>query len=261
MVRRVGVPQTPGVRTGTRWQRARRTGELLCAAAVLSALGYGIASYAREAEQFYAKTVAIEGLKLLDRFDVTKASGVTSETNLLFLNPEEVAHRVEELAGVRRCAVRRILPDTVLLEIEERVPAATLLVRNHAYLIDAEGVVLKAMKPGELPVGPFITQAPLPSVLSAGARVEDETVHMALAVREALANSSLKDVFTISELAAYAPNDIRMYCSELPYEIRWGREDPRTAARRLEALWAETGGQPECEQYLDLRFGQWVACK
>jgi len=52
-----------------------------------------------------------------------------------------------------------------------------------------------------------------------------------------------------------------MYCDELQFEIRWGRDDVVQQARNLDVLWQQRGADLPCTSYLDLRFGQDLACK
>ncbi|HIJ66215.1 MAG TPA: hypothetical protein HPP77_09735 [Candidatus Hydrogenedentes bacterium] len=70
---------------------------------------------------------------------------------------------------------------------------------------------------------------------------------------------------TVSEIAAPHEDHIRMYCDELPFEIRWGRRDFVNEAHRLDLIWRETGHMervdPPCQEYLDLRFGNEPVCR
>ena len=78
---------------------------------------------------------------------------------------------------------------------------------------------------------------------------------------QAFEESRLHDVLTVSELAVYDADDIRMYCDEVPYELRWGRGHFERQVRRLEVLWSELDGVLGCTEYLELRFDRVLACK
>ena len=95
----------------------------------------------------------------------------------------------------------------------------------------------------------------------AGKPVKDEAVQNALAIWEACRRVGIDEIVTISEFAAMGPQDIRMYCDDFRYEIRWGRGDQERQALRLRAFWRQLGLRGVCKEYLDLRFVQDVACK
>lgn len=61
--------------------------------------------------------------------------------NIFKLDLKAIKNKTMLLPGVKYCEVRRILPDTLQLEIIERVPRAKIAHHN-SYLIDEEGIVL-----------------------------------------------------------------------------------------------------------------------
>ncbi len=233
---------------------------------VLSVLGGGAWAfycYLHESEHWYVQTIRIEGLSRLDEWTILRQARVTTEDNLLFLDEQAVAERVMALPYVRQCVVRREFPDTVSIWIEEREPVATLLHHNRAFAIDVEGVAVE-----ELPLsrtrrfpGPFITELPDVDIVEAGQHIESESLTDALGVLHAFNSIALAEHVTIAELAARNRNDIRMYCEELPFEIRWGRGDYDLQARRLEVLWEYKDRSLDFEQYCDLRFGRDIAAR
>ena len=63
-------------------------------------------------------------------------------SNILDLNLDQVSQQLAKEAWVQRVQVRRQLPSTLLLNIEERVPAAIADIRGIFHLVDQEGIVL-----------------------------------------------------------------------------------------------------------------------
>jgi len=235
--------------------------ESMAAVALLVGAGAGVYAAAQHADNFAVRQIQVYGLERLDEYTIAEASGITDASNLLFMSTELAAHQIESLAGVENCTVSRVFPDTVRIDIVERVPHATVLVGNTAYLIDAHGVVLRELAPYEPPVGPFITSLPDVHMLAAGNTIDSRPLQDALAVLRAFADTKLAEHVTISEIAAKHENDIRLYSKELSYEVRWGRGDFENAARRFEGLWLSRNKVIGCEEYLDLRFGADLACK
>ena len=228
---------------------------------VIFTFAYFFVGYAQGSNDFIVRQVAIYGLSYLDEQTVLQQSGVSSDGNVFSVNESEIARRVEELPFVEHCEVRRVYPDTIALHIGGRVSAAVLHAGLHAYESDRSGVVLREYGPSDMPVDPFITEVSGTEFIAVGEHLSNPALHSALAVWDAFRVSSLYGRLTVSELVAVRSDDVRMYCDEVPYEIRWGRDDYGELARRLEAMWARFDGQLPCYEYVDLRFGEDVACK
>lgn len=240
------------------WYRALETIAVLL---LLGAVGVGLYAAVQQTDNFIVRELKVYGLERLDEYAIAEASGITDTSNLLFISTELAARQIESLPGVKSCEVSRKFPDTVRIDIVERVPHATVLVANTAFLIDEERVVLRELEPYEAPVGPFISSLPDVHMLAVGNIVESRPLHDALAVLRAFRGTQVAEHVTISEIAARHENDIRLYTRELSYEVRWGRGDFENAARRLEGLWLARNKVIGCEEYLDLRFGADLACK
>lgn len=68
--------------------------------------------------------------------------------NLLELSLTEVTERAQQEPWVLRASVRRLLPHTIWVAVEERVPAAHALIAGRAYLVDRTGYVIGPSGPG-----------------------------------------------------------------------------------------------------------------
>ncbi|PIW30770.1 MAG: cell division protein FtsQ [Rhodospirillales bacterium CG15_BIG_FIL_POST_REV_8_21_14_020_66_15] len=109
------------------------------------------ALYAK-AQKWTVGQTAQAGLRIDDIF-VTGRSQTTREELLAALHltrgapifgfdPEEARLRVEKLSWVKRAVVERMLPGTVMLHIDERMPLALWQNKGRFHLIDDEGVVI-----------------------------------------------------------------------------------------------------------------------
>lgn len=235
--------------------------EIAVCLGVIGAFTYKFIEYAEGSTNFQVRRVEIHGLRFLDEHDVLEASSITADGNILFFDSEAVKARVEAMPYVLRCGITRAFPHTVALHIVEREPVATLMIDSSSFAIDRDGVVLRAYAPEEMPIAPFITNVPGIEFVEPGETLHQPAVQSALALISAFSGSLLADDLTLSELAAYHPDDIRMYCDELTFELRWGRSDFARQVRRLEILWNELDGDLVCWEYLDLRFDADLACK
>lgn len=228
---------------------------LLCTATL------GLYRYVNDSDYFRIATIQVDGAHLLKAEDIVGASGLSSEDNILFISPSAIAERVDANPYVKSCEVSRTLPDLVKISIEERYPVATLLAHNHAYEIDREMTVLRKLNSDDPNTGPLISQVTEMGAVDPGVQLKQSPLRVALQVWEAFAETEMAHEVTVSEISAAGVNEIRMYCDELPFEIRWGRDDVRQQARNLDVLWRQRGPALPCTDYLDLRFGQDLACK
>jgi hypothetical protein len=228
---------------------------------VIGTFSYLFVGYAQGSNEFTVRQVAIHGLSFLDEQTILAQSGVSPDGNVFSVDEGAIAARVEALPYVERCDVRRVYPDTIALHVQERVPAASLHTGMHSYEVDRNGVVLREYGATEMPAEPFVTLAGGSEFFAIGDQLTDPALFAALAVWDSFRVSSLYGRVNVSELVAVSPDDVRMYCEEVPYEIRWGRGDYGELTRRFEAMWARFDGALPCFEYVDLRFGEEVACK
>ncbi len=229
--------------------------------AIIAGGGYLFYLYLHESDGFSVRWIRVEGARVLDPEAILAASGITTADNLLFFDADAARARVEAMPYVKSCRLERVFPDRVVLTLEERAPVATLLVDNHLFELDAEGVVLRELPANAPYPGPLVTNVPHLGYVEPGQQLAQPPVAAALAVWDAFSEVSMAQDVIVSELAAFGENEVLMYCDELPFEIRWGRRDFMNQARRLDLLWRKMGKQVDCQEYLDLRFGKDLACK
>ena len=228
---------------------------------VFSSGGYGFSRYLNDTNYLRIRTIRVDGATALNLNRIIEQSGITKADNVIFLDQDAVADRIRALSFIEWCHVTRVFPDQVIIAVQERVPVATLLAHNKAFLIDESFNVLEELMPGQSHVGPFITDLPGLGAIKAGQHLELAPLSEALAVLTAFNSTTMAGEVTLSEIAAPHENEIRMFCDELPYEIRWGRGLSQEQAKRLEVLWRWSKGNIDSTEYVDLRFGEDVACR
>jgi cell division protein FtsQ len=135
-------------------------------------------------DRFQVRSIRVQGTVLLSRAEIENVVAVTG-ANIFWVDRGQVAARLRALPLVQRAEVSVALPDTVEVTIVERQPAAFWVSGGESYLVDREGVILKAVDPdtqqaracGGQPCDPRL--APMPIVaqldgqpLTAGSRVD-----------------------------------------------------------------------------------------
>ena len=91
---------------------------------------------------FVVRDIFVVGRSATPRATLLHALGVKRGTPILSIDLEAARARIQALPWVRHASVRRVLPDTVVLEIVERRPLALWQHQKKFALIDEEGAVI-----------------------------------------------------------------------------------------------------------------------
>lgn len=233
----------------------------LSLALFLGALIFGLNRFIEDSPTFLVREVTIDGANVLREEAILAKAGITVNMKLLDTEPEAIADRLLEWPYVAHCTVERAYPDRLIITLQERVPAATIMMNQRTYEVDREGRVLREIDSLMPHVGPLITNLPVLQALEPGAMLEHRAFDEAMRLWEAWQTSPLSQELTLSEISAVSPTYLQMFFEELDYELRWGRSDYEVQARRLDVLWDRQQGQLPCTEYIDLRFDQELACK
>jgi cell division protein FtsQ len=85
--------------------------------------------------------IRVKGVRNIDTLRVLELAGVATGTSLLSIKPREISGRIGQTAWANGVRVRRLLPGTVLIAVEERKPIA-LVNTGEIGLVDPAGVLL-----------------------------------------------------------------------------------------------------------------------
>jgi len=236
------------------WSLALYIAQSLAALGLVAGAAYAFTLFLQKPDYFHVQTIGVSGAQVLAEEDIVAHSGISKADNILLLNPTLIEKRLEALPYVKDCTVTRMFPDRVFIDVEERHAVATLLHGARSFEIDDETVVLRELGITDPPTGPYISGVPKLEYVEEGQQLEDASLVEALDVWRCFSATSMADDVVVSELAAYNVDDIRMYCNDLLFEIRWGRRNYERQSRRLDWLWAANNRQLDCEEYLDTRF-------
>lgn len=135
----------------------------LRAAAFLGMAGLGAAgvvhlgSWLREGDVLPLRSVAVAGVEGERAREVVAYAEVRQGEPLLSLDLDIVKARVEQHPFVERAHVRRVPPDGLEIEVEERAPRALLSVDGALYLLDERGAAQKRARAGDGLDLPLIT--------------------------------------------------------------------------------------------------------
>jgi len=239
----------------------RRTVAFLFVLTIFCGFGYGFAQYLRDSQGFQVRRIRVAGAENIPVESIIALSGITTADNLLLMDLGTIKSRLLSNPYIQSCEIRRFLPDIVEISLKERHAVAMVLVHNRMFVVADDGVVLEELPNSSQHVGVLITDLTELGLVEPGQQIENKELRAALDMLQAFSKTDLASTVTISEVSARHVNDIRLYCDELPFEIRWGRGDFEKQARRLDALWKHLNHTFDFTEYCDLRFGQDVACR
>ncbi len=132
---------------------------LLLAVATLAGLGVGglrVDAWARQSPRFALRAVQLAGAERATEAELLALGGVQRGANLWTLDAAEVARAMAAHPWVKTVDVRRALPDSLQVRVEEHVPAA-LAVMGDLYVVDADGVPFKKVSGADALDLPLLT--------------------------------------------------------------------------------------------------------
>jgi cell division protein FtsQ len=91
---------------------------------------------------FGVKRVTVAGQVHATDAAITAALGAGPDTMMLNFDTAAAKQRLEAVPWIRHAQVMRLLPSTLQVVVEERIPSAIWQNKGQTYVIDAEGVVL-----------------------------------------------------------------------------------------------------------------------
>jgi hypothetical protein len=235
--------------------------QLVVCAGGLAAYLYWFGVYVEHSGLFNVKVIQVDGADFLREEDIIAQSGVTNGDCIFLLRPDIIRKNILAMPFVSACGVNRVFPDRLEIEIEERVALATLLVNNRLFELDRDCTVLRELETEEPHVGPLITTESELDYVEVGRRMPHASLKDAVDVWRAFTRTSMAGDVTVSEICAENGNKIGMTCDELNCEVRWGRGNIESQAWKLDVFWRSEKGRLPFREYIDLRFGNDVACR
>jgi cell division protein FtsQ len=144
---------------------------------ILAAVGHGMDARFAQAG-FRLRRIQVQGASPMATADIVRAAGVFRDQPLLGLNLTEVRQRVEGVGWVKQAHVVRLLPDTLVVSVEERRQLAVWQHAGRTLVIDDHGEPIAEADP--------VRFASLPLVVGEGAAAAAPAILPMLAQRPQL---------------------------------------------------------------------------
>ena len=88
--------------------------------------------------------------------EILRASGVTSRSSLLFLDAADVREKLKGLALIKEASVRKLYPDRLVIDVEERQPFALWQKDGEIAVISADGTAIDQVRDDRYSSLPFV---------------------------------------------------------------------------------------------------------
>jgi cell division protein FtsQ len=204
---------------------------------LLSFAGHQLYARLLEDPFFEAKKVEIEGCRRIPEKTILSLAGIEGAPNLFTLSLKEVTGRVEAHPWVEIVRVRKIFPDRVRIQIEERRPMAILQL-DEPYYIDSKGVIFSKVGDRDGYDFPFLTG------LNRGAFDKDPAaakhlINKALELLRIVDQKKIPPMEEISEVRMEKAFGIRCFTQAEGVEVRMGWDSFGEKLRRLSLVWSD----------------------
>jgi len=201
------------------------------------------------------KNISIAGNKLVGTNEIMQLVGVKQGTLLFSTNLTEIQNNVMSHYYIKNAIVKRNLPHTIAVEVEERVPIAIV---NSAklYYVDDEGVVLPRPVSSTLLDIPLLSGVSDGENISAGSRLKSESIQEALSLLRIMRVLNRPLYHAISEVQVNSAFGIQLLTADNCVPIICGHGNIVEKFVKLEAFWNQyvlTRGTAAL-RYVDVRF-------
>lgn len=108
---------------------------------------------------FRLRAVHVQGASKMATPDIVRAAAIRKDQPLLGMDLDALRARVEQVGWVKEAKVVRLLPDTLVIAVEERRQLAVWQHAGRSVVIDDQGRVIPEADPGRFPTLPLVVGA------------------------------------------------------------------------------------------------------
>ena len=199
--------------------------------------GHWIYVHLLEDSYFRAREVEIEGCRKIRPEAIRSLIMIEGMPNLFTVKLEEVAGPVEAHPWVDQVVVRKVFPNTIRVQIEERKPVAIVQLER-LYYIDAKGVIFSPVGEGDGYNFPFVTGLTR-EALEKDSESSRELLVGALELVRMTEAEKRPPLGEISEIHLSSTFGVQCYARAGGLEVRMGKDSFAEKVRRLSVVWSD----------------------
>lgn len=213
--------------------RKRRRRRILIGAAVAAALVAGLFAVLLFTPLVAVRSISVQGTHLLTAQQVESALEPVRGKPLATVGSDEVNRLVGQFVQIKSARARAVPPDTLVVEIVERVPVALVKQGGKLLVVDGDGVVLGEARDTSQYAVPVIDGSAMPM---------GQAVFKAVtAVLAALPSDVLAQLATAS---AQSPDSVELKLTD-GRSVVWGNADERELKAKVLAALMKAAQPPE----------------
>ena len=134
-------------RVRTYLRAAAWVGVNLAVAGVVALAAWGGIHYLTHSPRFRVARIYIRGGAYAPEKEIRKVTDPLAGKNIFAADLDALQSKLQSQPWIRIASAKRRIPDSLLVQIEERVPEVLVRVRDGVYLADGEGVMLDRFGP------------------------------------------------------------------------------------------------------------------
>ena len=159
------------------------------------------------ADQFFPiESVEVTEVQKVSRDEVLAILNLDGARGLLSTDPGKVKQSLEAHPWIQQAEVRRVFPDTLVVEIKEREPVAVLRAGRHELLLGHDGAVIAEAGLGAFEGFPILTGIDYAEMVPRNAETTERVlsgIALASLLNEVGANRTEIDLHTPGDMVAY----------------------------------------------------------
>lgn len=202
------------------------------------------------------RTVEVTGNDRVAAWEVRVLGGLKDGQNLLSIDLKETARQIRRHPWISDVRIRRLLPDRLQIDLQEREPIA-LLAMGDLFYVDKQGVIFKKVKPGEELEFPVLTGFDKPGPLQQGV-IGRQAIKEALALLERISEKTKFTRDQISEIHLDPTLGWDVYTAHAGAQIHLGWENFDKKLERLVRLLDEERLDLAQVRRIDMDLKKWA---
>jgi cell division septal protein FtsQ len=200
-------------------------------------IGYRVYAHLLEDPWFRLNEVEVEGIRKIPRETVVSLIRPEGMPNLFTLRLKEMTKRLECHPWIEQVKVRKVFPNKIRVQIEERKPIAILQL-GELFYIDAKGVIFSPVEGGDTFDYPFLTGLTLQSLEKDPVETK-RLITKALEFLRMVHKEQLFPAEEISEIHMEKAFGLQYFTKTEGIEVRMGWEHFGEKLRRLSMIWPD----------------------
>jgi len=193
-------------------------------------LSLGLALFLRS-NAFAVQRVSVQGTNLITENEILKLSDGIQGQNLLLFDRKALEYKISLHPLVKSIQFQRKLPQTLVIQVTERTPAALVVVPKGVLEVDSEGTFLRRLESWPKSDYPVISGIELSDTVGPGQNLANPLLNAALRL---LGQAPPELVIQIGELNVNAIEQITLFLTS-GVEVRLGQANDW--ADKLQALY------------------------